>query len=99
MTTSECAARELAAVAHRPRGVPSVLEAAQKRLQGSPYPAVRRVGCTYQHGTLRLQGRLHCYFHKQLAQEAVAHLDGVIHLVNEIEVREVGHVGSHPAKG
>jgi hypothetical protein len=71
MTTSECAAQELAAMAQRPGGAPSVLEAARSRLQGSLYPAIRRVNCTYEHGTLRLHGRLHSYFHKQLAQEAV----------------------------
>ncbi len=98
MKLSECAARELAAVTQRPNGVPNVLEVARSRLQGSLYPAIRRVGCTYEHGTLRLHGRLHSYFHKQLAQEAVAHLAGVIHLVNDIEVRETRDIGSGTPK-
>ena len=60
--------------------------AANDRLQGSPYRAVRGVLCTYDDGILLLRGQVPSYYHKQLAQEAVAVLDGVTELVNEIKV-------------
>ncbi len=61
-------------------------ELAQDCLRRSPYPAVRRVSCEYCEGVLVLRGRLPSYYHKQVAQEAVARLEGVTGIVNEVEV-------------
>jgi len=47
---------------------------------------VRRVSCEYDGGMLRLHGCLPTFYHKQLAQEAVADLDGVLQVVNQTEV-------------
>jgi osmotically-inducible protein OsmY len=63
-----------------------VTKQAQELLRTSPYKPIRRVACAYQDGLLVLRGRLRTYFHKQLAQEAVARVDGVRQVVNEIEV-------------
>ena len=59
---------------------------ADRRLNTGSYPALRSVSCECRHGVLYLRGRLSSYYHKQLAQEAVARLDGVTQVVNEIEV-------------
>jgi len=63
-----------------------VAEAAKDRLQRSPYPTVRSVTCECDGGVLLLQGRLPSFYHKQLAQEAVAGLPGVSCVVNATEV-------------
>jgi hypothetical protein len=63
-----------------------VLEAATASLGNSPYPVVRRVSCEFDEGVLILRGRVYCYYHMQLAQEAVLRVDSVAPVVNEIEV-------------
>ncbi len=59
---------------------------AEARLSATSRPALRNVFCKYDDGVLVLQGRLHSFFHTQLAQEAVAKIDGVRRVVNQIEV-------------
>ena len=61
-------------------------EAATECLCKRPYHDVRRVTCEYDHGVLFLRGRLPSFHQKQLAQEAVARVKGVIQVVNQIEV-------------
>jgi osmotically-inducible protein OsmY len=63
-----------------------VTEAARRRLNKSPYATVRSVSCEYDGGMLRLRGRVPTFYHKQLAQEAVADLRGVLQVVNQTEV-------------
>ncbi len=63
-----------------------IAEAANERLRNSPYRALRKVVCECDQSVLLLRGRLACFFHKQLAQEAVAGVRGVSRVVNEIEV-------------
>ncbi len=63
-----------------------VTEAAKDSLQKSPYVSIKAVSCEYDGGILFLRGRLPSYYHKQLAQEAVAKLGEVEQVVNEIEV-------------
>jgi len=65
---------------------PGILEAATKCLQNSPYQAVRRVLCECDHGILFLRGHLPTFYQKQRAQEAVAKLKGVLHVMNETVV-------------
>lgn len=64
----------------------SVADLAEARLQASPYPSIRRILCGYDDGILVLHGRLPTFFHKQLAQVAVANIQGVVRIVNQIEV-------------
>ena len=63
-----------------------VTRLAQQRLRKSPYVTVRSVSCEYEAGVLFLRGRLASYYQKQLAQEAVAELEGVTQVVNQTEV-------------
>ncbi len=63
-----------------------VLEAATACLANSPYSLIRRVSCEYDQGVLFLQGRVSCYYHKQLAQEAVSKIEAIRQVVNRIEV-------------
>jgi osmotically-inducible protein OsmY len=63
-----------------------VIEVARKSLQKSPYTAIRYVSCDYDQGVLFLRGRLNSYYQKQAAQEAVRDLEGVVQVVNQIEV-------------
>jgi osmotically-inducible protein OsmY len=59
---------------------------AEARLQASPYQPIRKLFCDFDEGLLVLRGRLPSYFHKQLAQVAVADIMGVKQVVNQIEV-------------
>lgn len=61
-------------------------QAATECLLKSPYYAVRRVFCQYDHGTLFLRGRLPSFHQKQVAQEAIARVKGVTQVINGIEV-------------
>lgn len=63
-----------------------VTERAQERLRQSPHHSVRAVSCEFERGVLRLRGRLSSFYHKQLAQEAVARLSGVREVVNDVVV-------------
>jgi osmotically-inducible protein OsmY len=61
---------------------------AAARLRRSANAPVRRVWGSCDDGVLVLCGQLQSYFHKQLAQEAVADLAGVRQVRNEIEVEQ-----------
>jgi osmotically-inducible protein OsmY len=63
-----------------------VVERAQERLLAVPYLSFSDVRCEYRRGRLILHGRVESYYEKQLAQEAVARLQGVARVVNQIEV-------------
>ena len=63
-----------------------VVRVAVRRLRRNPHHSVRSVSCECEQGAVLLRGRVHCYYHKQLAQEAVRGLEGVAQVVNEIEV-------------
>jgi osmotically-inducible protein OsmY len=62
------------------------VEAAANRLRNSSYTVLRGVSCEYDEGRLVLRGRLPSFFHKQLAQVAVAGMADVSQVVNQIEV-------------
>jgi osmotically-inducible protein OsmY len=63
-----------------------IKESAVARLQSSGYFALRDVGCAYKDGILTLHGCLPSYYLKQLAQMAVADVEGVTAIVNQIAV-------------
>ncbi|MHC4399736.1 MAG: BON domain-containing protein [Planctomycetota bacterium] len=67
----------------------AVVKAAKECLRRSPYSRVRNVSCNYEGGVLVLRGRLPSFYHKQLAQEAVADIDGVMRVINNTEVRSL----------
>jgi hypothetical protein len=60
--------------------------AAKKCLRDSPYKVFTWLSCECDHGVLFLRGHLSSFYLKQLAQEAVARIKGIIRVVNEIEV-------------
>jgi len=62
------------------------LEAATACLERSPYLPIRSVSCEYDHGLLFLRGQVSCYYHKQIAQEAVSRIEAVTQVVNRIVV-------------
>jgi osmotically-inducible protein OsmY len=59
---------------------------AKQRIVHQPHLSVQRIWCDFDAGRLILRGQVPSYYFKQLAQEAVADLDGVDQVVNEIEV-------------
>ncbi len=61
-------------------------ERAWRRLRTAPRIAAREITCQYHSGVLVLDGRVQSYYEKQLAQEAVAGLEGVTLVVNRLEV-------------
>ncbi len=63
-----------------------IVESAKDRLRNHPHMAVQRIWCEFHDGHLYLRGQVPSYYHKQLAQVAVADLEGVTQVVNEIEV-------------
>jgi osmotically-inducible protein OsmY len=63
-----------------------VVGQAQERLQAVPYLSFRDLRCEYRHGLLILRGQVESYYEKQLAQEAVATLESVAQVVNQVDV-------------
>ena len=61
-------------------------ELAERCLRSNQYPALRNVTCHWMDGVLVLRGCVPTYYHKQIAQEAVGHLDEVLRIENEIQV-------------
>jgi hypothetical protein len=70
----------------RPISQLGIIEGAETRLRSNPYLALKNVSCEFCEGVLTLRGCLPSYYLKQMAQTAVARLDGVDRIVNEIEV-------------
>lgn len=65
---------------------PSTGSEAQRRLQNSPYPAHRRLRCSFRAGVLIVQGQVSSYYLRQMAMALVADLDGVDQFVDGVEV-------------
>jgi osmotically-inducible protein OsmY len=63
-----------------------VVEEAKRRIVHQPHLAVQRIWCEFDGGTLILRGHVPSFYHKQLAQTAVARMEGVRQVVNQIEV-------------
>jgi osmotically-inducible protein OsmY len=63
-----------------------IVAEAKIRLLEEPHLSVQRIWCEYDGQQLFLRGQVPSFYHKQLAQVAVAGLDGVDRVVNEIEV-------------
>ena len=60
--------------------------AVKARLRDVPRLSNQRIWCEFQDGRLFLRGQVPSFYHKQLAQEALADLDGAGQIVNDIEV-------------
>ena len=59
---------------------------ARQRIRSQPHLAFHRIWCEYAGGRLFLRGQVPSLDHKQLAHDAVAEMEHVDHVVNEIEV-------------
>jgi osmotically-inducible protein OsmY len=64
----------------------SIQAVAERRLRSHPYLALKNVSCGWLDGVLVLRGCLPSYYLKQIAQEAVAALEGVERIDNQIQV-------------
>jgi hypothetical protein len=65
---------------------PGLQALAEGCLRRNPYLALKNVACDCRGGVLVLRGRLPSYYLKQVAQEAVARLEGVQAVDNQIQV-------------
>jgi hypothetical protein len=63
-----------------------VVISAKHRLINEPHLSVQRIWCEYDGQRLILRGQVPSFYHKQLAQVAVANMEDVSQVVNEIEV-------------
>ncbi len=55
-------------------------------LEGNPYVGRRNLRFETSDGRVTLRGVVNTYFQKQMAQEAIRHVDGVAEISNELEV-------------
>jgi len=55
-------------------------------LEQNPYIARRNLRFETSDGRVTLRGVVNTYFQKQMAQEAVRHVEGVDEIANEVEV-------------
>ena len=63
-----------------------IAKRAERRLKESGYFCLRRVSCHYHEGVLALRGRLPSFYLKQVAQTVVLQIEGVIEILNQVEV-------------
>ena len=78
------ACAERAAPARNPQPAPAAL--AERCLRSNLYLALKTITCDWLDGVLVLRGCLPTYYLKQIAQEAVASLEGVERIDNQIQV-------------
>jgi osmotically-inducible protein OsmY len=64
----------------------TIVETARQRLRKQSHLSVQRIWCEFDEGSLILRGQVPSFYHKQLAQVAVAGMKGVAQVVNDIEV-------------
>jgi osmotically-inducible protein OsmY len=64
----------------------NLMDLAQRCWRSNPYLALKNISCDLVDGVLVLWGCLPTYYLKQIAQEVVAHLEGVERIDNQIQV-------------
>jgi hypothetical protein len=70
----------------QPGGACEMVGQAHKRLRVFSYRSSRDVRCDHRHGFVPHSARAGSHYEKQLAQKAVARLEGVVRVVNQLEV-------------
>jgi osmotically-inducible protein OsmY len=70
----------------QPSTTVNVAERAESELRRNAYVALKNISCEYRDGVLILNGCLPTYYLKQVAQEAIARVDGVQRVENRIAV-------------
>jgi osmotically-inducible protein OsmY len=83
-TTLNLASAEPVTPARTPH--PGLRELAEGCLRRNPYLALKNVSCDCRGGVLVLRGCLPSYYLKQVAQQVVAHLEGIKGVENQIQV-------------
>ncbi len=63
-----------------------ILHQVHGTLSNSPYVSTRNVQVDAEAGRVRLEGTVHTYFQKQMAQELVRRIDGVEAIENLLQV-------------
>ncbi|MGA2620388.1 MAG: BON domain-containing protein [Thermoguttaceae bacterium] len=63
-----------------------VVSLAKDRLLQEPHLTIQRIWCEFDGEQLFLRGQVPSFYHKQLAQVAVADMEEVDRVINEIEV-------------
>jgi hypothetical protein len=71
-----------------------IADTARAVLRQSAYAELREIACDFCGGTLTLRGRVPSYYLKQLAQEAVVDLPGVIEIDNHVQVDDTDRYAS-----
>ena len=64
----------------------AIAEIAEARFRANSHTSLRGIACKVERGVIVLEGHLSTFFQKQLAQEIVANIEGVVQVVNQIEV-------------
>jgi len=65
----------------------SVVQAIIECLRAHPYTVLRSLSVDYNDGIVTLRGALTTYYHKQVAQESVRRIAGIVTIVNLVDVR------------
>lgn len=60
----------------------------QNVIDHNPYLSKRSLRCEAKEGHVVLRGKVHSFFQKQMAQESVRHVDGIVSIENCVEVVE-----------
>ena len=63
-----------------------IVDRAENCLRHNPYLANKNVQCDFHEGVLTLRGCLPTYYLRQLAQESLGPVFGILRIVNEIEI-------------
>lgn len=61
---------------------------ALQRLHSSGYALLKLVQCEQKNGVIVIRGTVSSYFLKQIAQEQLRSIQGMTHIVNELEVQK-----------
>ncbi len=64
----------------------SPADVAERILAASPYPAIRRLKCSFCDGEIVIAGSVTSFYLKQVAQITLQKLDGVVRISNIVEV-------------
>jgi osmotically-inducible protein OsmY len=69
-----------------PEASPNLVDQVHSAIQNNPYLSGRKLRFEAAAGRVVLQGKVSSYFQKQMAQEALRHIDGVQEIENQLEV-------------
>ena len=68
------------------KGIACLEDQVHDAINKSPYLSRRKLSCETKDGRIILRGRVQSYFQKQMAQETVRHIEGIVSIENCLEV-------------